>query len=290
MASTPIDFILNNFDTDITLDVCGNFAGVLYSMTASAEAIIEVDLALVKEAFQFQSDASDVLNGPASDLKYYVKSDSFWLANFNRNAADAAVQPTISSSITTGPIASGYDVDKSFVCHDFVRFLAEGLFNTHHGVDLLDNEEELLHDIRDNAREVWDTMNLELTKYNDVDGTGMAGSLNVDGVGAYYSNDVESENLTKKLYEQMIYTLSGKQRFIVGPTTISDSGLRQPLPFQEGDSISLKLNVSPAAGQEDLTGVANFGSRSYRIKYVLKASPVNVGRSNTEIVGYELRP
>lgn len=294
-ALSPIDFIIDNFNTEITMDLCGNFAGVLYSMTVSAEAIIQVNLDKVKEAFQFQTDASDVLNSPVTDMKFYWNENAFWDACFNLNAADAEMQPTISSPlILPGPIGTGYDADKSFVCHDFVRFLALGLFNTHHGVDLFDNEYELLNDIRDNARAVWTTMTNELVKYNDVNGDGGGvtgyGVLPKDLNNDSYATSIYTDNVTKKLYEQMIYSSGGKKRFIAGTGMISDSGAKQPLPFQDGDTISLKLIINPEAGQETLTGVSDFGARSYKIKYVLKNTPTKVARDTFENGAFLVRP
>lgn len=292
MATTPIDFIIENFETTINMDLCGNFAGVLASMTASAEAIIEVDLNSAKLAFQFQTDASDIINENPTDVKFYLNAGSFWDACFNLNAADAVVQnvgPT--ASITTGPIATGYDADKSFVCHDFVRFLALGLFNTHHGVDLFNNEAQLLNNIREKAAMVWTNMTTQLDMYNDTSGTGEPlKPLIDDSAGVSYSTFAHTDSITKKLYEQMIYTLGGKQRFIAGSGMISDSGVKQPLPFQEDDTISLKLIIHPATGQNDLTGVPDFGARSYRIKYVLKNSPNRIPRATDEFSAYLVRP
>lgn len=292
LATDPIDFIIEKFETEITMDLCGNFIGTLLSMTVSAEAIIEVDLAKVKEAFQFQTDAADVINASASDIKFYWKEAPFWDACFNINPADAKMQSTVSlPDITDGPIASGYDDNKSLVCHDFVRFLAKGLFNTHHGVDLFDNERELLDDIRSNARDVWTKMEAELAKYNDVDGAISGVDLPKDSAGDAYSTFAETDSVTKKLYEQMIYTSGGKKRFIAGSGMISDDGTRQPLPFQENDTISLKLIINPEANQENLTGVADFGARSYKIKYVMKVDPppTNVARDTNELPNYKVR-
>lgn len=290
-ATSPIDFILDNFDTNITMDLCGNFAGILETMTASAEAIIEIDLNSAKLAFQFQTDASDVINDDPSDVKFYLNDNRFWDACFNLNPADAAVQNVTSASITSGPIATGYDANKSMVCHDFVRFLALGLFNTHHGVDLFDNEKELLENIRKEAVDVWTTMEGELSKYNETSGTGEPGKLlETDSAGLKYSTFAHTDSITKKLYEQMIYTLGGKKRFIAGAGMISNSGEKQALPFQEDDTISLKLIINPEPNQENLTNVADFGARSYRIKYVLKNSLNNVTRAADEFSTYLVRP
>ena len=60
MASSlvPINFIIDNFNTEIQLDVCGNLFKSVVTMDASAVADLKVDASLVRLAFQIQTDAS----------------------------------------------------------------------------------------------------------------------------------------------------------------------------------------------------------------------------------------
>ena len=285
MATAPLDFIIPNFETTIVLDVSGAMAGEIFSMTTSAEAIIEVDLALVKQAFQFQVDASDVTNVDADDIKFYLSETNFWNAGFKYNAADADVKNV---GGTHNAIATGYPKEKSMVCHDFVRFLALRLFNTHHGVDLFDNELELLDNIRLKSTDVWTNMETELAKYNDVNGTGDGTNLLINDGTHLYSTNVHNESIVRRLYEQMIYTPGGKERFKT--PYILDSGERQDLPFQENDTISLKLIINPESEQHLLTNVSPLEARSYRIIYKLLASPTAPSRAVEEGTVNDFRP
>lgn len=281
----PINFVLNNFETVINLDISGTMLGEIFTaIDASANAVIEIDLAVAKSAFQFQSDSSDVLNDVTSDIKFYLSETNFWNAGFKYNAADANVV----AGGTPGPIASGFDLNKSMVCHDFVRYIAEQLFNTHHGVDLLDNELELLTDIRKKSRDVWTKMQTEVAKYKDIAGTGDGSLLlSTDSAGNSYSSDAHSESITRRLYEQMIYTLAGKERF-KGPII---TGVRQDLPFEVDDTIEIKLTINPESNQHTLTNVAlPLGGRSYKIVYKLKASPAYPARDVNEGALYATRP
>lgn len=271
----PLNFVIENFETTIYLDVSGTMLGESFFIDASAHATIEVDLNKVRSAFQFQSDSSDVLNSPDDDVKFYLKESDFWSAGFRYNAADAQL---LSTGGTTGPIAVGFPPNKSMVCHDFVRYLADKLFNTHHGVDLLDNEAELLENIRLKATKVWDNMNTVVDQYKDDNIT----LTNQDANGDYYTTNIDTDSIVRKLYEQMIYTLAGKERF-KGPII---TGVRQDLPFEVDDTIEIKLIINPQPDQHTLTNVSVLGPRTYKIIYVLKSIPVGPARDNPEGSNY----
>ena len=164
------------------------------------------------------------------------------------------------------------------VCHDFVRYLADKLFNTHHGVDLLDNEAELLENIRLKATKVWDNMNTVVDQYKDDNIT----LTNQDANGDYYTTNIDTDSIVRKLYEQMIYTLAGKERF-KGPII---TGVRQDLPFEVDDTIEIKLIINPQPDQHTLTNVSVLGPRTYKIIYVLKSIPVGPARDNPEGSNY----
>jgi hypothetical protein len=276
--ATPINFIIDNFETAITLDVSGNLFKSLVTMDVSGVADLYVDLSLVRSAFQIQTDASDVINASSSDIKYFINRDIFWnydtSHSFAINPADA-IYNFADSSVN---IMNATDTpQKNMVCHDFVRFIASKLFNTPYGTDLFQNELELLNDIRDNSQKVWFTIDKELAKYDVVDRPALSSVVGYDGVnfesqvlhdGTYsgwkwYSNDV-SGNISKKMLDQMAYNNPARLRNIANTTEI------QPIPFVENDTISLKLTVNPADGQETLTGVPPLGARTYRIRYKLK--------------------
>jgi hypothetical protein len=113
---------------------------------ASAVAVYYVDKTNLREVFQFQTDSSDVdFVNDSTDVKYFVKMQN-WTSTAVINPAHAMMDANESNS----PIASGFANDRSLVKHDFVRYLAEQLFNTHRGVDLFSNENELKDDLAEN--------------------------------------------------------------------------------------------------------------------------------------------
>jgi hypothetical protein len=279
IPTTKIDFIVDNFNTEITLDVSGNLFKSLVTMDVSAITDLYVDASLVRLAFLIQTDASDVVDVSGSDIKYFINRESFWSTDashsFAINAADAQIDAANTAPLV--PIMDGSAFpEKNMVCHDFVRYLSLKLFNTAYGVDLFNNELELLDDIRLKSQKVWSVIDKELAKYHVEDYSNLSsvvgiGNVNYDdqvshagtyGLGnlKYYVN---TDNICKKLLDQMA------QQNPARLTTIQNTTEIQSLPFIGGDTISLKLTIKPAVGQENLTGVSAFGARTFRIRYNL---------------------
>jgi hypothetical protein len=278
---SSINFVLEEFNSEITLDLSGAMTSVLApTLDVSASAIIYVPQSVLKETFKFQTDAVDLTNDAIDDLKYFVHKDTYLASvDLSRNPADAmldasGVQHLLDDGAGNTSIGqttsqgTPYALNKMFVCHDFVRYLAKKLFNTHFGVDLFNNEAELLQNIRykcsslDPSGTLTNIVNV-LTAA-DVSNNELDGSLN----GLNYMTDATNDNtnLTRVLMQQMKHTQAGRARFA---TDISGTDLPQGLPFRIGDSISFKLTINPAADQHLLTDVTAFGGRSYEIKYVL---------------------
>lgn len=282
-SSKTIDFIIDTFNTEITLDICGNLLNEPFlssSIDVSCVADLYVDASLVRSAFQFQTDASDMINIFTTDIKYFNNREFFWnydpLHSFSINPGDAVVNHM---DTTFKIMDSSFEPTKNMVCHDFVRYLSEKLFNTPYGVDLFNNELELLNDIRLKLRKVWYTIDNQLIKY-DVQVRMNANSTSVpdfeyddqtgyDGVYGpnkwlYCLNGIDHlNNVSRKLLLQMAHYNPDRLQNIKNTTDI------QPIPFIGGDTISLKLNIKPAAGQENLTGVSAFGARTFRIRFNL---------------------
>lgn len=264
--STPINFVLSELESSVQMSVNGGMdAQSITALDVSAVAIFEVSLDDMKSVFKFQTDAVDLTDLSATDIKYYVDADAFPEVN----SANAMMDATDSS----GAIASSYANNKMLVAHDFVRYLASKLFNTYHGVDLFNNEVDLLKNLRsicgsDVAGNTWFDIKSKLEKVG-LSGT-HANILGADGAKYMTIADTTQENLCRVLFEQMVNNAS--PRF----ADISlGSDAPQSLPFSVNDSISFKLNIAPAAGQEELTGVSAIDTRSYEVRLLIVDTPAN---------------
>ena len=247
-----IDFVLEGFESTVTLSALGTLTPGVDIPELTVDATAELDMALddVVAVFSYQSDDWNMNDVSASDVGYIVNSI---FPAFNAGS-DAIV--TLNPIGTTEATGENYPDETMRVKHDYVRHLAESLFGTRYGVDLFNNVEALqedVHTITGNGADC--TMNVINT---------LMGSLMADGVK--HDDDESNTNICRALFQQMIKNQPA--RFNVVDPAVS-TGV--PLPFEAGDSISFKLIINAADGQEDLTGAIPVPVRSYRIKINLTA-------------------
>jgi hypothetical protein len=273
-----VQFVLESLNSSVTMDVCGNlFSEQLITLDVSAVAILYVDILEMKSLFQYQTDSNDLTNLGPTDIKYYVDDTHLPVLNpVNAMMDDALSLNAISLLGTGGAVLAP---NKSLVCHDFTRYLASKLFGTHFGVDLFDNEIEMLADLRLICDETVDTHTWFdiTTKVASVSKTGDHSGILTDGNGDnYMTNDTnDNTNLCRVLFDQMIGSVVSRFQDITSADPAYDGSVPHPLPFEADDSISFKLTIAPAVDQELLTGVTAFGARSYEIRLVIVDVPVN---------------
>jgi len=230
----------------------------------------------MKGVFKFQTDSSDFTDLASTDIKYYTYKSSFPDVNPVNAMMDATESRNpIATSDSAGLLAS----NKMMVAHDFVRYLAYNLFGTHFGVDLFNNEVAQLQHLRalaDSSASGHTWYDIQ-AKVAAVDVSGSHADLAGVAGSKYMTNANSSDdNLCRVLFEQM--TKTAISRF----SNISPTDGIQSLPFVQGDSISFKLSISPAPGQNNLTNVGLIGLRSYDIRLVLSSN------SNTAVSTDEL--
>ena len=271
-----VHFVLTALESSVTMDLSASVqVSEIPILDTSATAVLQVSVADMKSVFQFQTDSNDLTDLDATDIKYYVKMDSWPVLNpANAMLDDGDSKDAIATSNADGPLAS----NKMLVAHDFVRFLALRLFNTHLGVDLFNNEVDLLKDLRKicgNQLEgqTWFDVTAKLHKVS-VNGDHPDIVGDTDGQKYMTNANNTADNLCRVLLEQM--TKSAISRFHEAGTISGET--EQGLPFKAGDSISFKLNISPADGQEELTGIDPIETRSYEIRLNIVESP-----NNTEV-------
>ena len=276
-----IDFVLDRFSAAYTLQQNATMMdGVSYAaIDASATAVFYISEGDMKNIFKFQSDSWDINDISASDIRYFT-----YMSNWPNTLVINPVNAMLDKNDSTGAIGPVGIPNKMLVKHDFIRYLALKLFNTPNGVDLFNNESELISHL--NA--------MGYASYqNDISGTlwkyATNASTAVDNTGFVLDassnlkcttdNLTSNENICRELFNQI---LSGnKSRF----NDISFNNVGQcSVPILAGDSISYKFTVFPKSGQNTVTGVPAFGGRSYRIKLLVVSEAVGL---NTEVDGNE---
>lgn len=266
--TTGIDFVLDYFSASYTLATSATmFAGSLVTLAdVSATAVYYISKTAINNVFKFEADSWDINDISDSDIRYFTHMDE-WPSNLLINPVNAMLDKNDSNNA----ILQVGIPNKMLVKHDFLRYLALKLFNTANGVDLFNNEVELLTHLN--------TMG-HTSFQNDISGTlwkyATTSSFQTDNLN--FILDVSSnkkcttdnfntnENICRELFNQILN--SKKERF--SEVTFNEVG-QAAVPINAGDSISYRFTVFPAAGQNTLTGVPAFGGRSYRIKLIVVA-------------------
>jgi hypothetical protein len=264
-----VNFTLSGLNQNFTLGVSGELAAAAAAVIdASSTAIFQVKLSDMLKVFKFQTDAFDVNDVDASDIKYYVfDASNAWPTNLVLNPAHAH---TLSD-----PILTDLEIpdDKKFVKHDFVRYLAQQLFNTPYGVDLFSNETELLSNIVTKGADAHTSIKSALSAVSATAASGAGTGTDAAG-HKYLTNEyaTPAANFSRELMRQIAH--HAPTRFA---GTSNSSGI-QSVPLALNDTINFKVSITPADGQNALTlRPAAFNSRSYKIQLLLtNDSPANV--------------
>jgi len=258
---TPIDFVINQLNDEVTLDISAGLDQFKVDLSsANCTVFYEVSLNQLREVFKFQTDSSDVdPDGSDNDVTYHIDHTQFP----NVNVANASyVEGNFGETgVKTGnPVATGFGEKRSLLKHDFIRHLADQLFNTYHGVDLFNNEQELKD---------------ELVRLGSVILTNIHEDLS--GANLEKNNNKEDSNIGYKLMKQIGYHDPDRFRTDVSHG-IQDTNDVQSIPLIDDDKLIFNVKINPAEGQNNLTGVDSVSSRTYRIVLILKDSVTN----NTE--------
>jgi hypothetical protein len=288
--AAPVNFVLESLNSEVTMGVLGNlFSESTPILDVSATAILYVSIDAMKDLFQYQTDSNELDNLPTADIKYYVDATALPPLNPVNAMMDNTDSANAISLIGTG--GANLAPNKAMVCHDFTRYLASKLFGTHFGVDLFNNETELLQDIRlicdDSAADhTWFDIVTKVTKVSKI---GDHADIAEDAEGDKYMTNATNDNtnLCRVLFNQLIASDISRFKDITNADAAYDGSVPHPLPFLVNDSISFKLTILPIEEQELLTGVEAFGGRSYEIKLIM-VEEADV--DNTEVDNLEVEP
>jgi len=253
-----------------------------------ATAIFYVKLSDMRAVFQFQKPVTtpatdpslnDAIFDPSSNIRYYVFR-RLWPTALKINPAHAMTDRAESEGACVGTAGGNdtYAADKSLVKHDFIRYIALQLFNTVHGVDLFQNESDILENIayygesaRVGIQSVLDTVS---TMSADI-------TMSTDTSGNKYStnSNTSATNISRELMRQIATSASSRLED-ASVVNAAAAGTRQSVPLIENDTLNIKVTVEAAPGQNAVTNVGAIPSRSYNIKLILKGSVVDASGTN----------
>ena len=279
---TALNFVLTDLSSSVTLSQTGNLTSQVLSISGDAVAVFFVKTTDMQQVFQFETDAINVNDLSAQDMKFYVNMES-WPANLNPlNPANAMMDvPTYSSgAISSVSKLSGaaYDHNKALVKHDFIRYIAQRMFNTYQAVDLFNNQLAVIQNIEtvcDGSENGHAWLDISAALYNVDMTNGTNTGLLVDSNGNKYMTTATTttDNLSRELFLQIV----GNQpnRLTANPdgsSRVLGSADRQNMLFYDGDTINFNVTINAASGQETvsgLSGISPIPPRTYVIKLIM---------------------
>jgi hypothetical protein len=234
---SSLNFYLPQLDVSVNSVPALLFGEESTPFSGQATVFVDIPLENAMNIFQFYSDSTDINNVTANDIKYKVVYTGVGIT-------DMPFDIDTLSEVDTGAIHSGAS-DKNLT-YDYVRYLAEELFNTHLGVDLFSNETELRTTLRDNFSTSFDSNMAVLDAAGETDASGNS----------------PSKTILNQIISAQPDRLNNITQFSLGEDWYKS-------PFVVGDVLYFRLTVKAAEDQNTLTTVAAIEDRVYLIKATL---------------------
>jgi len=236
ILNPPMPFYLSQLDVSVNSLSASLLTQSSSVFSGDATVAVEILLENAMNIFQFQSDSTDIDNVTANDIKYRVvyTGDSSYNMVFNIDT---------SSNVIVNSIYSG--AANNNATYDYVRYLAQQLFNTHLGVDLFSNESDLRQDLMD-AFSTSFTSNMTRLHAVETDASGNSPSKTI--LNEIINNHPERLNDISSL-------------------AVGNNWFKCPLVV--GDILYFCLTVKAAANQNTITNVVAIPDRVYLIKVTL---------------------
>ena len=225
------------------------FTSDISSIDYCASGVMYVSLDLFRSVFQFttteivnNSLPENILDISSADIQYDVSYSLFPIIN--------SVHAMMDASLSEGIIYTSSSVTSNLLKHDFIYYLASKLFGTYNGAALLNNKQAL----KISLEEIGWSYKTQLEQL----------LINADNSGNGLDNlTMNDTNITWRLLKQVAY--HAISRLDVSSNGISNVTTSQPVPFQEGDTISFFITVNPSENAHELTGVSPIPNRKYQI-------------------------
>jgi hypothetical protein len=214
----------------------------------SANAVVDVSYNLLQNMFQFYSNdisANDMPTDPV-DLKYRV----VWSSNAQPLHVDINHNTWVYNNAMGGNTVNGVTVNQLFTL-DWIRWLAQELFNTINGVDLFSNEELVRSSLATAFSTDLNTKFLELNNATTVDGSNN---------GVIYSSN--APNASQSILSQIIGSAPDRLQDLID----TDDAHWFKCPILPNDDLYFRVKIRAKADQHNLTGVASVRDRTYLLK------------------------
>ena len=258
--TSQIQMSLLAFDKLVRLGVCGEVSSAPYNPAfekwdAVAKCDIPVDI--ISNMFFFQTDHFDVNDLNPEDMRFYVDASQI-PTTLNLASAVVGNGAVISVDALNQPLSSSDMV----IGKDYVKHLANILFNTPFGVDLFINETELVNSVNAGLVSIWnscanDLLNVSTAGTNPALQGSSGHKYLLANSQAEDDNKTSKYNICRELYRMLIsrapcrftdlpfIQVSEAQRVALDP----DANNLYNLPLVIGDQILMRVVFKPCADQ-----------------------------------------
>lgn len=265
--SSQIQMSLLAFDKLVRIGVGGQISLTPYNPSfekwdAVAKCDIPVDM--LSNMFVFQTDHFDVNDLNPEDVRFYVDASQI-PSTLNLASAVVGNGAVISVDALNQPLSSSDMV----IGKDYVKHLANILFNTPFGVDLFINETDLVNSVNSGLASIWASCANDLL---EVSTAGSHPSLEGSAACKYLLANSQAEddnnsskyNICRELYRMLIsrvptrftdlpsIQVSEAQHTAVDP----DAHNLYNLPLIVGDQILMRVVFKPCEDQSSFQGAA----------------------------------
>lgn len=241
-----MEFYLAQLDFGVTAGSATLSGADSVSFSGDAIADVNVTLSSVRNLFNFQSDSIDITDTTATDIKYrvsYTTSEEFPLG----------IHPANNTLVNSGAIDAAANIYG--VTHDYIRYLAFKLFNTHLGVDLFDNEDDLSGGLNSGFQAAFNTVLVNLAAEGVTDG------------------DADPSSPSRTILNQIILNQPSRLSDLTAYAIDGETGWYK-MPIAVGDKLYFLVTITAATDQHLLTNVSAIDTRSYLMRLTVVADPV----------------
>jgi hypothetical protein len=260
LAPSPITMSLLQFDKTVRLSECGKIFTEIYDPSFNQwDAISQCNVPVnaIRDIFAFQSDYIDVNDIISNDIRFYVDSNKIPTLDLSNNIVSSG------AVINVDQFNNDLSGNALLLQKDYVRHLANKLFNTPYGVDLFVNETELVNSVTAALVSAWESCKSDL---QNVSTKGTNGNLKGSTDHKYLLDDAldasgnSTFNICRELFKMLVSRASS--RFVSLPQTMSVSpddvvsidntntakNLYR-LPFVAGDKLVMRVVLQPCEHQ-----------------------------------------
>jgi hypothetical protein len=260
--SNQIQISLLAFDKLVRIGVSGEVSSAPYNpafekWNAVAKCDIPVDI--LSNMFVFQTDHFDVNDLNPEDVRFYVDASQIPTAS-NLNLASAVVGN--GAVISVNALNQALSSSDMVIGKDYIKHLADVLFNTPFGVDLFINETDLVNSVNSGLASIWNSCASDL---QNISTAGTHSALQGSEGHKYLlansqaedDNNTSKYNICRELYRMLIsrvptrftdlpsIELPQERKAEVDP----DANNLYYLPLIAGDQILMRVVFKPCEDQ-----------------------------------------